>query len=146
MFSEYKRKPFRITVFYQYLLIYLILGSLMKLSVAELSTVDLPVFILSSCHRWRQEQTILPPSENIGNLLLDYTTSNPRRYTRKKYSYPCNRPWRPIRLWDVEAPKFSNNRLTNGGEVVSLTRRPPFSLQEDSWYSLLLGAESTTGP
>jgi hypothetical protein len=20
---------------------------------------------------------------------------------------PCNKPWRPIRLWDVEAPKFS---------------------------------------
>jgi hypothetical protein len=25
----------------------------------------------------------------------------------KKVSYPCNRPWRPIRLWDVEAPTFS---------------------------------------
>jgi hypothetical protein len=22
-------------------------------------------------------------------------------------SYPCNRPWRPIGLWDVEAPTFS---------------------------------------
>jgi hypothetical protein len=42
-------------------------------------------------------------------------------------SYPCNRPWRPIGLWDVEAPAFSlDNRLTDGGKVVSLTRRPPF--------------------
>jgi hypothetical protein len=41
---------------------------------------------------------------------------------------PCNRPWRPTTLWDVEAPTFSpDNRLTDGGEVVSLTRRPPFT-------------------
>jgi hypothetical protein len=25
----------------------------------------------------------------------------------KKYSYPCNRPWRPKGLWDVEHPTFS---------------------------------------
>jgi hypothetical protein len=24
----------------------------------------------------------------------------------KKWIYPCNRPWRPIGLWDVEAPTF----------------------------------------
>jgi hypothetical protein len=42
-------------------------------------------------------------------------------------SYACNRPWRPIGLWDVEAPKFYlDNRLTNGGEDVSPTRRLPF--------------------
>jgi hypothetical protein len=49
-------------------------------------------------------------------------------YNNKKTTYPCNRPWRPIRLWDVEAPTFSlDNRLTDGGEVVSPTRRPPFA-------------------
>jgi hypothetical protein len=53
-------------------------------------------------------------------------------------SYPCNRPWRPIRLWDVEAPTFSlDNGLTDGGKVVSLTRLPPFIPQEDSWYSFV---------
>jgi hypothetical protein len=26
---------------------------------------------------------------------------------KKKVNNPCNRPWRPIRLWDVEAPTFS---------------------------------------
>jgi hypothetical protein len=62
-------------------------------------------------------------------------------------SYPCNRPWRPIWLWDVEAPIFClDSRLTDGSEVVSLTRRPPFTPQEDSWYSLLSEAESTPGP
>jgi hypothetical protein len=40
---------------------------------------------------------------------------------------------------------FLDNRLTDGGEVVSLTRRPPFTPQEDSWYSFLLEAESTQG-
>jgi hypothetical protein len=33
------------------------------------------------------------------------------------------------------------NRLTDGCEVVSLTRRSPFTPLEDSWYSFLLEAE-----
>jgi hypothetical protein len=45
-------------------------------------------------------------------------------------------------------PHFLDNRLTDGGEVVSPTRRPPFTPgslypQEDSWYSFPLEAEST---
>jgi hypothetical protein len=38
---------------------------------------------------------------------------------------------------------FLDNRLTNGGKVVRITHRPPFTPQEDSWYSFMLGAEST---
>jgi hypothetical protein len=30
--------------------------------------------------------------------------------------YPCNRPWRPIGLWDVS--HFLDNRLTNGGKAL----------------------------
>jgi hypothetical protein len=41
-------------------------------------------------------------------------------------SYPCNSPWSPIRLWDPVAPTFSR-QLTDGGEVVSLTRQAPFA-------------------
>jgi hypothetical protein len=41
---------------------------------------------------------------------------------------------------------FLDNRLTDGGEAVSLMRRPPFTPQEDSWYSFPLEAESTPGP
>jgi hypothetical protein len=51
--------------------------------------------------------------------------------------------------WGCETsrfPHFLHNRLTHGGEVVSLTRQPPFTPQEDSWYSFLLEAESTPGP
>jgi hypothetical protein len=56
-----------------------------------------------------------------------------------KKSCFCNRPWRPIVLWDVEDPTFSlDSRLTDGGKVFSLTRRPPFTPQEDSSYSFLL--------
>jgi hypothetical protein len=28
-------------------------------------------------------------------------------YFTYRYIYPCNRPWRPIGLWDVEVPTFS---------------------------------------
>jgi hypothetical protein len=35
--------------------------------------------------------------------------------------------------------------MADGGKVVSLARRQPFTLQEDSWYSFLLEAESTPG-
>jgi hypothetical protein len=49
-------------------------------------------------------------------------------------------------LWDVEAPTFSlDNRLTDGDKVASLKRRPPFTPQEDSWYSLLLGLSRPQG-
>jgi hypothetical protein len=41
----------------------------------------------------------------------------------------------------LRPPHYLNSRPTNGGEVVSLTRRPPFTPQEDSWYSFLLEAE-----
>jgi hypothetical protein len=57
-----------------------------------------------------------------------------------------------IYLFNVETfflPFFrcsSFDRLTDGGKVVSLTCRPPFTPQEDSWYSFLLEAESTRGP
>jgi hypothetical protein len=42
-------------------------------------------------------------------------------------------------------PHFLDNWLMDGGEVVSLMRRPPFTPQADSWYSFLLEAESTPG-
>jgi hypothetical protein len=45
------------------------------------------------------------------------------------------------------SPHFLDNRLTDDGEVVSLTRRPAaLYSQEDSWYSFLLEAESTPRP
>jgi hypothetical protein len=43
-------------------------------------------------------------------------------------------------------PRLLDNRLTDGGKVVSLTRQTLFTRQEDSWYSFLLESESTPGP
>jgi hypothetical protein len=40
-------------------------------------------------------------------------------------------------------PYFLDNRLTDGGEVVSLYALYP---QDDSWYSFLLEATSTARP
>jgi hypothetical protein len=41
---------------------------------------------------------------------------------------------------------FLDNRFTDGGKVVTLTRRLLFNPQEGSWYSFLLEAEATPGP
>jgi hypothetical protein len=60
----------------------------------------------------------------------------------KKKSYPCNRPWRPIGLWDVEAPTFSRqsaHRWRWGQPYAPAALHP----QEDSWYPFLLDVEST---
>jgi hypothetical protein len=42
-------------------------------------------------------------------------------------------------------PHYLDNRFTDGSEV-SRTPPPPFTSQENSWYSFLLEAESTPGP
>jgi hypothetical protein len=42
-------------------------------------------------------------------------------------------------------PHFPYNWFTDDGQFVSLTHRPPFKPQEDSWYSFLLEAESIPG-
>jgi hypothetical protein len=61
-----------------------------------------------------------------------------------KVKFSLYRPWRILGLREVEAPTFSDIRLTDGLKVVSPTRRPLFYPQEDSWYSFLLDAESTS--
>jgi hypothetical protein len=57
------------------------------------------------------------------------SASRPCHFTseEKALGTYCNRPWRSIGLWDVEAPTFSRHQLTDGGKVVSPMRRPPFS-------------------
>jgi hypothetical protein len=52
----------------------------------------------------------------------------------------------PLGCETSRLPHFLDSRLTGGGKVVSPTRRPPFTPQEDFWYSYLLEVESTPGP
>jgi hypothetical protein len=40
----------------------------------------------------------------------------------------------PQRCETSRLPYFLDNPLTDDGEAVSLTRRPPFTSKEDSWY------------
>jgi hypothetical protein len=49
----------------------------------------------------------------------------------------------PCRCETSRLPHFLDNLLTDGVEVASLTRQPPLTPQEESWYSFLLEAEST---
>jgi hypothetical protein len=58
----------------------------------------------------------------------------------------CSRPWRPIGCEKSRLPHFLTNRLTDVNEIDSLTCRPPFNPQEDSWFSFLLETEWTPGP
>jgi hypothetical protein len=53
------------------------------------------------------------------------------------------------KVYTSSLPNFLDKRLTYGGEIVSLSRRPTFTPpppQEDSWYSFLSEAELTPGP
>jgi hypothetical protein len=54
------------------------------------------------------------------------------------HSYPCNRPWRPTGLWEVEGPTLSRqsvHRWRWGCQPYAPATLYP---QEDSWYSFLL--------
>jgi hypothetical protein len=46
----------------------------------------------------------------------------------------------------LRVPHYLDSPLTDGGKVVNLKRLPPFTPQEDSWFSFLSEAELTPGP
>jgi hypothetical protein len=52
----------------------------------------------------------------------------------------------PLGCETLRVKQYLDNLLTDGGKVVSLTLRPPFTPQGGSWYSFLLETESTPGP
>jgi hypothetical protein len=64
----------------------------------------------------------------------------------EKQCYLFNRPRRPMGFCDVEGLTFYIQPAKDGGEVVSLTRWPGFTPQEDSWYSFLLEAKWIPAP
>jgi hypothetical protein len=50
----------------------------------------------------------------------------------------------PMNFETSKLAHFLDNRLTDGSEVISLTRRPCFHPQEDFWYPFLIEAQSTS--
>jgi hypothetical protein len=77
------------------------------------------------------------------SLFINHPTI--RRYIVRVTGKSKGRPWMPVGLWDIEAPTFLDNRLTDGGEIVSIRHRPAALYpQEDPWYLFMLEAESTS--
>jgi hypothetical protein len=70
---------------------------------------------------------------------------NSEGFRKKGKSIPVKGRGGPEVYETSRLPHFVDNRLSDDGEVISLTRRPPFTPQEDSWYSFELEAESTPG-
>jgi hypothetical protein len=101
------------------------------------------LLLIKKCQMSKITVVKISISDRIWYLLkfyVNYTKANGK-------GHPCNRPWRPITIWDVEAPHLDNG-LIYGGKFASLTCRPPFKPPpppESSWYSILLETESTPG-
>jgi hypothetical protein len=65
---------------------------------------------------------------------------------KKRWSYPCSRPWRPIGLCDVEALTLSRQSAHRWRWYCQPYAPAALYPQEDSWYSFLLEAESIPVP
>jgi hypothetical protein len=87
--------------------------------------------------RWRRR---VPPKRRFafswlhGHIPEDKTVQWRDKGTKGK-AIPCNRPWRPIGLWDVEAPTFSGQSPYTWRWGCQPYSPAAFSPQEDSWYS-----------
>jgi hypothetical protein len=82
-------------------------------------------------------------------LLLEHWITSVAETTRrndKEKGIPVTDRGGPYACETSRLPHFVDNGLTDSDEVVSFTRRPPFTPQEDPWFSFLLEAESTPGP
>jgi hypothetical protein len=64
---------------------------------------------------------------------------------KKSIAVPVTDPGGPQGCELLKILHCLDSRLTDGGEVVILARRPRFTPQEYSWYQFLLEAESTPG-
>jgi hypothetical protein len=85
-------------------------------------------------------------SENQRERMRSKKEGNKCPKVKKGNANPITCRGDPFGCETSSLPHFLDNRVTDGGEVVSLMRRPPFTPQEDSWYSFLLEAESSPGP
>jgi hypothetical protein len=79
-------------------------------------------------------------------IFLKYFEDTRKINKKKGKATPVRGHGGPYGCETLRVPQYLDNRLTDDGKVVSLTRRLPFTPQEGSWYSCLLEAESTPGP
>jgi hypothetical protein len=73
----------------------------------------------------------------LGAQISYYDLSVKIKLSLKRKAIPVTGRGGPQGCETSRLPHFLDNRLT---------RRPPFTPQEDSWYSFLLETESTPGP
>jgi hypothetical protein len=66
---------------------------------------------------------------NLKRIILAESKGDAISVTGRGGAYACE---------TSRLPHFLDSQLTDGGEVVSLTRQPLFTRQEDSWYSFQL--------
>jgi hypothetical protein len=97
---------------------------------------------------WSPAQEVLPTVNGIKKLKSDQgPTKGCRAIKAKGKAIPVIGREDPQGCETSRLPHFLDSQLTDGGEFVSLTRRPPYNPpRENSWYSFVLEAESTTGP
>jgi hypothetical protein len=98
-------------------------------------------FIKYVSRYWNIHVIVNPYNHNTCNIKIVKIFDSFLVAKNKRLSYPCNRPWRPIGLWDVEAPTFcrqSAHRWWWGCQPYALAAFYP---QEDSWYSFLLKSD-----
>jgi hypothetical protein len=90
------------------------------------------------------------PARRMASFMYrtDYysTAQYHNKEVKKGQCYPCNRPWRPIGLWDVEAPTYSRQSAHRWRWGCKPYAPAILYFQANSWYSSLLEAESTPGP
>jgi hypothetical protein len=65
---------------------------------------------------------------------------------RKGKAVPVTGHESPLGYETSWLPQFLENPLTDCGKIDIFARRPPFTFQDDFWYSFLLEAESNVGP
>jgi hypothetical protein len=106
----------------------------------EFNEKNVSVFVscnaLTSMHQW-----------NSGSLLTIFRTAWDMywRYLKSKAN-PVRGSGDPQDCKTSRLPHFLDNQLTDGGEVVSLTRRPPFTPRKIPNTHFLLETELTPGP
>jgi hypothetical protein len=117
-----------------------------------------PIFLPASLRFQRRAESFYRSGSTEGttcrwNETLSVMGSECKRnYTKIYHSFiltakaiPVTGCGGPLGCETSRLPHFLDNRFAVGGEV-SLTRRPPFTPQEDSWYSFPFEAETTAGP